>query len=78
MRADGLSKLDCVFVMVHALGLQLPEAANRVHLSSTWADRRESDERAQGLLCDVLEALPPVIYVGELDEHFRRMERDST
>ena len=77
MRDAGLGKLDCIVVLCEALSLPLREAQRIVHESATWADRRESDERTQDLLCDVLESLPPVITVGELDEHLRKLEHDS-
>ena len=57
MRADGLSKMDCIAVLHDVLGRKTGEVMRLVHHSSTWTDRRAADERTEATLIEFLKPL---------------------
>ncbi len=57
MRNYGCSKVQSIKALMMAQGIGLAEAKGLVHGSSTWADRRASDDAFHAQLEDVLEEL---------------------
>lgn len=56
MRADGLTKIDSIRVLVDS-GYSLQEAKKLVHLSEVWADTRARDDEFHDALIKNFEEL---------------------
>jgi hypothetical protein len=50
LRGYGCSKIECMYILVRSLGLQLEEAKRIVHFSPVWEDRRASDDELHDAL----------------------------
>ena len=57
LRRNGCPKPSSMIVLMDILGCSLGEARDRTHVSPTWADVRERDERVIEEFFDVLESL---------------------
>ncbi len=55
LRADGLSVIDCIRIVMALQGCSAGEAKRTVQHSTAWADRREADEAFQEDLIRALE-----------------------
>jgi len=67
LRESKCSKGASLGVMHRALGLRPNEAKRLVHLSRTWADRRESDEKVENLFFDLLDEIADKIVIVKRD-----------
>lgn len=56
LRRNGCPKSSSMIVLMDILGCSLGEARDRTHVSPTWADVRERDERVSKAFCDALES----------------------
>lgn len=45
LRRAGCSKIDSIAILKDALGIGLGSAKELVHLSKTWEDRRDADDK---------------------------------
>jgi ribosomal protein L7/L12 len=54
LRVSGCSKIDSIAVLKGTCGIGLAKAKEIVHFSTTWADRKASDEKFHDDIVDAL------------------------
>ena len=60
LRAEGVSKVDCIRATVEQLRLPLADANRLVHESTAWADARRDDDDWHERLIGEVDATEPL------------------